>query len=378
MAFTKIEHFEREYADTHHDTALNVTEGVEDKPIVNPYFVKRKKRSLSTDEYVDGILRGDITTLSQAITLVESSNPAHYTQAQEIIERCLPHAGRSLRIGITGVPGAGKSTFIEAVGNMVTRLRHRLAVLAIDPSSERSGGSILGDKTRMESLVSNRDVFIRPSPSAGSLGGVARKTRETIVLCEAAGFDVIFIETVGVGQSETAVHSMVDMFMLLQISGAGDELQGIKRGIMEMADMMVITKADGENIHKAQLAKTQFEGALRLFPMPESQWRPKVYTCSAYTGDGLEEVWKGIEEFLDHTQTNGYFTDNRNRQNKYWMYESINETLRNSFYHNPEIEALIGDYEQRVLNAKMSSFIAAKELLDKYFEIRNSKSEIQD
>ena len=375
MAFTKIEHFEREYADTHHDTALNVTEGVEDKPIVNPYFVKRKKRSLSTDEYVDGILRGDITTLSQAITLVESSNPAHYTQAQEIIERCLPHAGRSLRIGITGVPGAGKSTFIEAVGNMVTRLRHRLAVLAIDPSSERSGGSILGDKTRMESLVSNRDVFIRPSPSAGSLGGVARKTRETIVLCEAAGFDVIFIETVGVGQSETAVHSMVDMFMLLQISGAGDELQGIKRGIMEMADMMVITKADGENIHKAQLAKTQFEGALRLFPMPESQWRPKVYTCSAYTGDGLEEVWKGIEEFLDHTQTNGYFTDNRNRQNKYWMYESINEALRNSFYRSPVIEARIAEYEAQVLGDRISSFVAAKELLDLYFGQKTETAE---
>ena len=367
MAFTKIEHYEREYADMHHDTALNVAEGVADQPIVNPYFVRRRKRTLSTDEYVDGILRGDITVLSQAITLVESSNPQHYAQAQEIIERCLPHAGRSVRIGITGVPGAGKSTFIESVGNMVTRLRHRLAVLAIDPSSERSGGSILGDKTRMESLVGNRDVFIRPSPSAGSLGGVARKTRETIVLCEAAGFDVIFIETVGVGQSETAVHSMVDMFMLLQISGAGDELQGIKRGIMEMADMMVITKADGENVNKARLAKAQFEGALRLFPVPESEWRPKVYTCSAYTGDGLEEVWKGIEEFLDHTQANGYFTDNRNRQNKYWMYESINETLRNSFYHNPEIEASIGDYERRVLDARMSSFVAAKELLDRYF-----------
>lgn len=371
MAYTKIEHFEREYADMHHDTALNVAEGVSDQPIVNPYFVRRRKRTLTTDEYVDGILRGDITILSQAITLVESSNPQHYAQAQEIIERCLPHSGKSLRIGITGVPGAGKSTFIESVGNMVTKLRHRLAVLAIDPSSERSGGSILGDKTRMESLVSNRDVFIRPSPSAGSLGGVARKTRETIVLCEAAGFDIIFIETVGVGQSETAVHSMVDMFMLLQISGAGDELQGIKRGIMEMADMMVITKADGENVEKAQLAKTQFQGALRLFPVPESEWRPKVYTCSAYTGAGLEEVWKGIEEFLDHTQANGYFTDNRNRQNKYWMYESINEALRNSFYHNPEIEASIGDYERRVLSAQTSSFVAAKELLDKYFSINN-------
>ncbi|HIW65895.1 MAG TPA: methylmalonyl Co-A mutase-associated GTPase MeaB, partial [Candidatus Alistipes intestinipullorum] len=209
MSFTKIDHYEKEYADTHHDTALNVNEGVEDQPIISPYFKRRKKRALTTEEYVEGILAGNITTLSQAITLIESSNPDHYAQAQEIIERCLPHAGKSVRIGITGVPGAGKSTFIEAIGNMVTSLRHKLAVLAIDPSSERSGGSILGDKTRMESICNNPDVFIRPSPSAGSLGGVARKTRETIVLSEAAGFDVIFIETVGVGQSETAVHSMV-------------------------------------------------------------------------------------------------------------------------------------------------------------------------
>ncbi len=368
MSFTKIDHYEKEYIDHHHDSALNVAEGVADQPIVNPYFQRRRKRTLSTDEYVEGILRGDITVLSQAITLVESSNPDHYAQAQEIIERCLPHSGKSVRIGITGVPGAGKSTFIEAIGNMVTSLRHKLAVLAIDPSSERSGGSILGDKTRMESISSNPSVFIRPSPSAGSLGGVARKTRETIVLCEAAGFDVVFIETVGVGQSETAVHSMVDLFMLLQISGAGDELQGIKRGIMEMADMMVITKADGENLHKAELARTQFQGALRLFPMPESEWRPKVYTCSAVTRTGLEEVWKGVEEFLDHTERNGYFRHNRNRQNKYWMYESINEALRNSFYRDPEVERRIADYEERVLDAKISSFIAAKELLDIYFK----------
>ena len=367
-SFTKIDHYEREYADTHHDTALNVTEGVEEQPIISPYFKRHKKRALSTDEYVEGILAGNITTLSQAITLVESSNPDHYAQAQEIIERCLPHAGKSVRIGITGVPGAGKSTFIEAIGNMVTSLRHKLAVLAIDPSSERSGGSILGDKTRMESICNNPAVFVRPSPSAGSLGGVARKTRETIVLCEAAGFDVIFIETVGVGQSETAVHSMVDLFMLLQISGAGDELQGIKRGIMEMADLMVITKADGENVHKAELAKTQFQGALRLFPVPESGWRPKVYTSSAVTKAGLEEVWKGVEEYLDHIQRNGYFQHNRNRQNKYWMYETINEALRSSFYRDPAVEGKIADYEQRVLDDKISSFVAAKELLDLYFK----------
>ena len=367
-SYSKIEHFEKEYADTHHDTALNVTEGVADQPIVNPHFVRKRRRTFSTDEYVEGILRGDITILSQAITLIESNKPEHYDQAQQIIERCLPHAGRSVRIGITGVPGAGKSTFIEAVGNMVVSLHHRLAVLAIDPSSERSGGSILGDKTRMESISSNPDIFIRPSPSAGSLGGVARKTRETIVLCEAAGFDVIFIETVGVGQSETAVHSMVDMFMLLQISGAGDELQGIKRGIMEMADMMVITKADGENRQKAELARAQFQSALHLFPMPESGWRPKVYTCSAVAETGLEEVWKGVEEFLDHIESNGYFQSNRNQQNKYWMYESINDALKDSFYRDPAVAAHLADVEQRVLDAKLSSFIAAKELLDIYFD----------
>ncbi|MBQ2784651.1 MAG: methylmalonyl Co-A mutase-associated GTPase MeaB [Alistipes sp.] len=368
MSYTKIEHYEKEYLDQHHDSALNVTEGVEDKPVVNPYFVRRKRRQMTTDEYVDGILAGNITILAQAITLIESNNPTHYAQAQEIIERCLPHSGRSVRIGITGVPGAGKSSFIEAVGNMVTSYKHKLAVLAIDPSSERSGGSILGDKTRMETICHNPDIFVRPSPSAGSLGGVARKTRETIVLCEAAGFDVIFIETVGVGQSETAVHSMVDMFMMLQISGAGDELQGIKRGIMEMADMMVITKADGENVTKAELAKAQYQGALHLFPLADSGWRPQVYTCSSLEGTGLEEVWQGVEQYLQHIELNGYFTSNRNRQNKYWMYETINETLKSSFYNNPEIQERMADVEQRVLDAKLSSFIAAKELLDIYFK----------
>ena len=368
MSYTKIEHYEKEYLDQHHDSALNVAEGVADQPVVNPYFVRRKRRTFTTDEYVEGILQGNITILAQAITLVESNNPAHYAQAQEIIERCLPYSGKSVRIGITGVPGAGKSSFIEAVGNMITSLKHKLAVLAIDPSSERSGGSILGDKTRMESICHNPDIFVRPSPSAGSLGGVARKTRETIVLCEAAGFDVIFIETVGVGQSETAVHSMVDMFMMLQISGAGDELQGIKRGIMEMADMMVITKADGENITKAELAKAQYQGALHLFPLAESGWRPQVYTCSSLLGTGLEEVWQGVEKYLEHIELNGYFTANRNRQNKYWMYETINDTLKSSFYNNPEIEAKMAEVEQRVLEAKLSSFIAAKELLDIYFK----------
>lgn len=349
---------------------LVVNSGIEQPSSVNPYLKRKpKKRQLSVAEYVEGIVKGDVTILSRAVTLVESVKPEHQAIAQEVIEKCLPYSGNSVRVGISGVPGAGKSTSIDVFGlHVLEKYGGKLAVLAIDPSSERSKGSILGDKTRMEKLSVHPKSFIRPSPSAGSLGGVARKTRETIVLCEAAGFDKIFVETVGVGQSETAVHSMVDFFLLIQLAGTGDELQGIKRGIMEMADIMVITKADGENIHKAELAKTQFQGALRLFPLPESGWRPKVYTCSAVAGTGLEEVWKGVEEFLDHIEANGYFRHNRNRQNKYWMYESINEVLRNSFYHDPAVESRIAEYEQRVLDDKISSFIAAKELLDIYFK----------
>jgi LAO/AO transport system kinase len=321
---------------------------------------------LTTDEFVEGILAGNRTILSQAITLVESNNRDHYAQAQEIIERCLPYSGRSMRIGITGVPGAGKSTFIEAVGGIVTDQGHKLAVLAIDPSSERSGGSILGDKTRMETICNNPNVFVRPSPSAGSLGGVARKTRESVVLCEAAGFDVIFIETVGVGQSETAVHSMVDIFMLLQISGAGDELQGIKRGIMEMADLVAITKADGDNRHRAELARAQIFNALKLFPPTESEWTPQVLTCSSLSGKGIGDVWNTVVDFINHTKANGFFQNNRNRQGKYWMYESINETLKSDFYTNERIAPLLAQYEADILGDRISSFVAAKNLLDLY------------
>lgn len=373
MSFSKIDHYEHHHKEGFRDSALEVSAGVEDAPTVNPYFRKKKKKELTVDEYVEGILKADITVLSQAITLVESYNPSHYACAQQIIERCLPYAGKSVRIGITGVPGAGKSTFIEAAGGMVAGLGHKLAVLAIDPSSKRSGGSILGDKTRMESISSNPDIFIRPSPSAGSLGGVARKTRETVVLCEAAGYDVIFIETVGVGQSETAVHSMVDMFMMLQISGAGDELQGIKRGIMEMADVVGITKADGENVHKAELAKAHFVNALMLFPTPESGWRPNVYTCSSVDGTGIREIWDDVESYVAFIKGNGYFEKNRQRQNKYWMYETINKALEESFFRNPVVEAAIGDYEKAVLGNKVSSFVAARELLDKYYGAMEKK-----
>ena len=363
-----IDHYEKHHREAMSGaSALDVTRGVADQPIVNPGFVRRRRPQLSTEQFVEGIRARDIAVLSQAITLVESNNPAHYADAQQIIEGCLPYAGRSVRVGITGVPGAGKSTFIEAIGGMVAGKGHRLAVLAIDPSSERSGGSILGDKTRMESISTDPRIFIRPSPSAGSLGGVARKTRETVVLCEAAGYDVVFIETVGVGQSETAVHSMVDVFMLLQIAGAGDELQGIKRGIMEMADAIVITKADGDNITRAELAKRQFENALMLFPTPESGWRPRVFTSSAYAGTGLEEVWDGVDEFLAFVRGNGFWESNRNRQNQYWMRETIDEALRSDFYNDPAIEALLPRYRDDVLADRMSPFAAAHELLAKYY-----------
>lgn len=361
------EHFEKTHKNHHADSALEVTPGIPTPPVVNPHYKRAKRHNWSVDDFVEGILRGDITMLSQAITMVESLRPEHHAMAQQIIERCLPHASRSVRIGITGVPGAGKSTFIEAIGTRVTSLGHRLAVLAIDPSSERTKGSVLGDKTRMETLVHDPDAFIRPSPSAGSLGGVARKTRESVVLCEAAGFDVIFIETVGVGQSETAVHSMVDLFLLLQIVGAGDELQGIKRGIMEMADMVAITKADGDNIRRAEMAKRQFLNALSLFPMPASGWKPRVYTTSATEGTGLLELWNGIEDFLKFTKSNKYFSSNRANQAKYWMYETIDSELRDSFYKSPTIEPMLESYENRVLKSEISSFVAAKELLDTYF-----------
>lgn len=350
---------------------LTVNEGVEQPAVINPYLsqIRRaRKRQYTPAEYVEGILKSDITILSQAVTLVESFRPEHQVIAQEVIEKCLPYAGRSIRVGISGVPGAGKSTSIDAFGMHVLERGGKLAVLAIDPSSERSKGSILGDKTRMEKLSVHPDSFIRPSPTAGSLGGVARKTRETIILCEAAGFDKIFVETVGVGQSETAVHSMVDFFLLIQLAGTGDELQGIKRGIMEMADGIVINKADGSNIEKAKLAASHFRNALHLFPMPESGWTPQVLTYSGFYNLGVKEVWDMIFAYFDFVKANGYFDIRRNEQARYWMYESIDEQLKDSFYHNPQIEALLKQKERDVLEGRNTSFTAAKYLLDTYFK----------
>ena len=350
-------------------TGLTVNSGVAQPPSVNPYLQKRPRRKPlpAASELVDGILKGDVTMLSRAVTLVESLSPDHQAVAQEVIEKCLPFSGNSRRIGITGVPGAGKSTSIDVFGLHVLKDGGKLAVLAIDPSSERTKGSILGDKTRMEKLSIHPSAFIRPSPSAGSLGGVARKTRETIVLCEAAGYNNIFVETVGVGQSETAVHSMVDFFLLIQLAGTGDELQGIKRGIMEMADGIVINKADGDNVGPAQLAQAQFRSALHLFPPTASGWSPEVLTYSGYYELGIAEVWDMIDRYFDFVKANGYFDAKRREQARYWMYESIDERLRANFYNNPAVAALLRENEAEVLANRRSSFIAAREVLDYYF-----------
>ena len=318
-------------------------------------------------QLVDGVLAKQRRALAKTITLIESTRDDHQARAQKVMGALLPHTGNAIRVGISGVPGAGKSTFIEALGNYLIDEGHKLAVLAVDPSSSVSGGSILGDKTRMEQLSVHPDSFIRPSPSAGSLGGVARKTRETIILCEAAGFEKIFVETVGVGQSETAVHSMVDFFLLIQLAGTGDELQGIKRGIMEMADGIVINKADGSNVDKAQLAATQFRNALHLFPAPDSGWTPRVLTYSGFYNLGVKEIWDMIDEYIAFVKENGYFDYRRNEQSKYWMYEAINEHLRDSFYNNEVVKSMLADKERQVLEANLTSFVAARNLLDAYF-----------
>ena len=355
--------------------ALSVQKGVVQPPSINPDMLNRLRKSrrkrLTADDYVDGILRGDRTILSQAITLVESSLPEHYDIAQAVVEKCLPASSRSVRIGITGVPGAGKSTFIETFGTMLTR-RHgrRLAVLAIDPSSQQSRGSIMGDKTRMEQLSTDPDAFIRPSPSAGTLGGVARKTRESIILCEAAGFDTIIVETVGVGQSETAAHSMVDFFLVLMLAGAGDELQGIKRGIMEMADTIVINKADGSNIRKAEMARIEYKNALHLFPLSPSKWSPRVLTCSSLEKTGIAEVWETVRDYVSMTKSNGWFWERRREQAVTRMHETVIDTLKYSFYSHPEVQALLPELEKQLLEGEITSYKPALILLEKYFKTK--------
>ena len=359
-------------ADKSFKSALKVNEGIEQPPSINAgaarHFSKAGRSLLSADQYVDGIVNGNRTILSQAITLVESALPLHQEIAQTIISRCLPLSGNSVRIGITGVPGVGKSTFIEAFGKHLTSQGRKIAVLAIDPSSSRSRGSILGDKTRMEELSTDNNAFIRPSPSAGSLGGVARKTRETIVLCEAAGFNTILVETVGVGQSEIAVHSMVDFFLLLMLGGAGDELQGIKRGIMEMADAVVINKADGDNLKRVNVAMAELRSALHYFPPTESGWQPVCEACSSVTKAGIPRVDELINEYVSFTKNNGYFARRRLQQSKQIMTSVIDQALHDHFYHQPDIKKLMTKVEAELHHEKISAYMAAQMLLEKYFE----------
>ncbi|TFH27371.1 MAG: methylmalonyl Co-A mutase-associated GTPase MeaB [Bacteroidia bacterium] len=351
-------------------TALSVSEGVQQPDSINQEAVdqlkKAKKKLPTAHELYLGLRSGDISMLGQAITLVESSLETHQEAAQDLISSCLPHSGNAFRVGITGVPGAGKSTFIEALGLHIIQKGGKLAVLAIDPSSERSKGSILGDKTRMEELAGSPLAFIRPSPSRGTLGGVTRKTRETIILCEAAGFDTIFIETVGVGQSETAVHSMVDFFLLIMLAGAGDELQGIKRGIMEMADAIVINKADGNNIRKAQRAQAEFANALHLFPPYPSGWTPLVKTCSSLYNKGISEVWDMAMEYHAFVSENGFLVKKRQEQSSFWMHETIKDGIYNQVFNDPFMKAELELHEKAISEGHMTSFMAATSILNKY------------
>lgn len=302
--------------------------------------------------------------LSKAITLVESHHAKHREEAEKLIKKCLPHSGQSIRIGITGVPGAGKSTFIESFGGLLASKGKKVAVLAVDPSSSQSKGSILGDKTRMERLVQNPNVFIRPSASGTHLGGVAKKTRESIILCEAAGYEIILVETIGVGQSETTVHSMVDFFLLLQIVGAGDELQGMKRGIMELCDAILINKADGDNVQSAHLAKQEYLNALHLFSEKPNGWTPKVLTCSAIEQKGIEEVWQMITEYISFTKDNNTFTSKRDQQEEYWFYDTLNHTLLDRFYSNQKVKSLMKEQLKLLKQKKATPYDAASSLLD--------------
>jgi len=352
-------------------SALKVNKGIDPPLSFNPDAIKRfkitRKELHEVKEYTDGIISGNRTILSKAITLIESSLPQHQKVAREVIEKCLPFSGNSVRIGITGVPGVGKSTFIEALGTHLTGQGHKLAVLAIDPSSQRTKGSILGDKTRMETLANDPNAFIRPSPSAGSVGGVAQKTKEIIILCEAGGFDTIFVETVGVGQSETAVHSMVDFFLLLMLAGAGDELQGIKRGIMEMADAIIINKADGDNFNKAITAKQVYSNAIHLFPPTHSGWIPQVDVCSSYTKTGIDKVWEIIVSYCSFSKKSGYFNDNRMDQNRNHFYDTLHENLLSRFYSQKDLKELLSKLEKEVVSGHQTPFSAAQQLLDNYF-----------
>ncbi len=326
----------------------------------------KPKIRLTTQAYIDGILNGDRVILSRAITIIESNLESDKILAKEIVQEILPSSGKSIRIGITGVPGVGKSTFIEVFGLHLVKEGHRVAILSIDPSSQRSKGSILGDKTRMEELANIQEAYIRPSASGDTLGGVANKTGETMLLCEAAGYDVILIETVGVGQSETAVHGMTDFFLLLMLAGAGDELQGIKKGIMEMADMVVINKADGDNIRMSEMARLQYQNALHIFPESESGWSPVVTTASAIKNIGISNVWDEVLKFKKLVDENGYFLKNRNHQQIKWMYNNINEELKQLFYGSTSIKSQLSKLEKDIVAIKISPVKAAQKIIEAF------------
>jgi len=325
-----------------------------------------RRRLLTVEEYVAGVRSGDRSILARAITLIESNAPAHISLAQEVLRELLPYTGGALRVGITGVPGVGKSTFIEALGTMLCDRGHRVAVLAVDPSSSISRGSILGDKTRMERLARHPNAYIRPSPTGGSLGGVARKSRETLLVCEAAGFDIILVETVGVGQSEIAVRGMVDFFLLLMLAGAGDELQGIKKGIIELADALLITKADGDNRTRALAAQAEYTHALRYLTPATEGWRPRAYICSAQTGEGIAEIWGEIERFRDQTTASGVFAARRRTQARDWVYTLIEDHLRTRFFGHPVVQERLPAIEKAVVEGTLPVTTAVQDLIQAF------------
>jgi LAO/AO transport system kinase len=328
----------------------------------------RRLQGLRVDEYVSGILEGDRAVLSRAITLIESSSRLHESQAQEVLQRLMPRTGKSRRIGITGVPGVGKSTFIDAFGPHIVERGHQVAVLAIDPSSSRSGGSILGDKTRMERLSREPRAFIRPSPTGGNLGGVARRTRETMLLCEAAGFDTVLVESVGVGQSEIALRSMVDFVLLLVLPGSGDELQGIKKGIIEMADAVLINKADGDNRARAEQTRAEQDAALHYAQPATPGWKTDVSLCSARTGEGVPEAWQRVEKFYAELEPKGIIAKRREQQTGQWLSDLINEELQRRFYQNPRVQSRLPGLEESVRTGKMTAVQAARVLLNEQDE----------